>query len=406
MRWALRPPSIYVPIDSYLFKMLTWKDIIETEAITGRHEFGRLCSGITLLRQGRAMIAMLPHDGFRVLSSGFTNGGYVDSPLAVINVTSMGGKAEWTCMEGGLETYDKVNYTYANKLGLDPARTVFHGTAAHMDNAAVSEGTSSDGIKVSVVVTAGIRHNGGRAGDPAAYDESVAVYEEEPGTIITIMAIDADLTDGDMFKAMLMATEAKSCVIQELQAKSLYSKGIATGSGTDQVAVISNKGSPNKVSEMQRDSDLAKTITQCMEDALRRAFDAQTGMNPVSQWNPMLLMSRRGLDPMMIREEIRFPAKYKELMEALDKLSGNNYNTAVLTALLNIADDIDRGLIEEKDGVDLSREICEKLVLEESDDPVVRMRLDDCDNMNDLLSYVSALKLLDTVRSRRVPNGN
>ena len=386
--------------------MLTWENIIESEVLTGRHEYGRLCSGITLLRQGRAMIAMLPHDGFRVLSSGFTNGGYVDSPLAVVNITSMGGKVEWSCMEGGLDTYDRVNYRYAEKLGLDPKRTVFHGTAAHMDNAAISEAVSADGIKVSFLVTAGIRHNGGRAGDPASYDESASSYEEKPGTIITFMAIDADLSDGDMFRAMLIATEAKSCVIQELQAKSLYSTKIATGSGTDQVAVISNKDSPNKISGMTRDSELAKTISQCMADALRKAFDKQTGMNPESQWDPILLMSRRKVDPMMIREEIRFPASYRELMDALNHLVADNFNNALLTALLNVADDIDAGLIEEKDGVDLAREFCEKLILDDFDDPVVRLRLDDCSNMNELLSYVSALKLMDVVRERRGPNGN
>ncbi|MBR4202547.1 MAG: adenosylcobinamide amidohydrolase [Candidatus Methanomethylophilaceae archaeon] len=388
-----------------MIDMLTWEDIIEAEDTSRRREYGRLCSGITLLRQGRAMIVMLPNDGFRVLSSGFTNGGFMESPLAVVNITGMGGKPEYTCMEEGLDTHDRVNYRYAEKLGLDADRTVFQGTAASMDNAAVSEMTSADGIKVAYVVTAGIRHNGGRAGDPTTYDESEFSYDEKPGTIITILAIDADLSDGDMFKVMLMATEAKSCVIQELQAKSLYSKGIATGSGTDQVAVIVNKQSPNKITGITKDSELAKTLAQCMKDALRKAFDRQTGMNPQSQWDPLLLMSRRGLVPLEIREEMRFPATYAELMAALGQLSGDRYNTAVITALLNIADDIDNGLVDEKTGVDLAREICEELVLDEQDDPVVRLRLDDADNIHDLLSFVSALKVMDTVKERRVPDG-
>ncbi len=388
-----------------MIDMLTWEDIIEAEDTSRRREYGRLCSGITLLRQGRAMIVMLPNDGFRVLSSGFTNGGFMESPLAVVNITGMGGKPEYTCMEEGLDTHDRVNYRYAEKLGLDADRTVFQGTAASMDNAAVSEMTSADGIKVAYVVTAGIRHNGGRAGDPTTYDESESSYDERPGTIITILAIDADLSDGDMFKVMLMATEAKSCVIQELQAKSLYSKGIATGSGTDQVAVIVNKQSPNKITGITKDSELAKTLAQCMKDALRKAFDRQTGMNPQSQWDPLLLMSRHGLVPLEIREEMRFPATYAELMAALGQLSGDRYNTAVITALLNIADDIDNGLVDEKTGVDLAREICEELVLDEQDDPVVRLRLDDADNMHDLLSFVSALKVMDTVKERRVPDG-
>ncbi len=382
--------------------MLTWKDIIEAEDTGDRREFGRLCSGITLLRQGRALIALLPHDGFRVLSSGYTNGGYTDSPLAVVNITGMGGKPEFSCMAGGLDTHDEMNCMYAEKLGFDPKRVVFQGTAAHMDNAETSEAESSDGIKVSFAVTAGIRHNGGRAGDPASYDESESNITDKSGTIITIMSIDADLSDGDMLKAMLIATEAKSCVIQELQAKSLYSKGIATGSGTDQVTVIVNKDSPNKVESLARDSSLSAAIAKGMSEALRKAFDKQTGMNPQSQWDPMYLMSRRGLDPMMIREEIRFPATYSELMAALDRLRRNNFNTAIVTALLNIADDIDSGLIDEATGVSLAKDICEKLVLEEINDPIVRLRLNDADNMYDLLSYVSALKVMDTVRVGRV----
>jgi hypothetical protein len=76
-----------------------------------------------------------------------------------------------------------------------------------------------------------------------------------------------------------------------------------------------------------------------MADTLRKAFDKQTGMNPESQWDPMLLMSRRKVDPMMIREEIRFPASYSELMGALNHLVADNFNTALLTALLNIANE-------------------------------------------------------------------
>ena len=386
--------------------MLTWEDIIDAEAISSRYEYGRMCSGITVLRQGRALIAMLPHEGFRTLSSGYTNGGYMDSALAVVNITSMGGKAEMTCMAQGLDTYDQVNHRYAEKLGLDPARTVFQGTAANMDNAAIVNGISDDGINVSFAVTAGIRHNGGRAGDPAYFDEASYVYSETPGTIITIMAVDADLSDGAMFQAMLLATEAKSCVIQELQAKSLYSKGIATGSGTDQVVVISNKNSSVKLDSVQKGSELADAIAKNMASALREAFDRQSGMNTETQWDPLMIMSRYGLTVETVREEIRFPARMDELLSALEALRRNGYCTAVLTALMRIGDDISVGLLEEEAGMGLAKDICEQMVLEDTSDPVVRLRLKDIDNVPDLISYVSALKLMETVKARREAHGN
>ena len=55
--------------------MISWREYIEAEDTSSRREYGRMCSGITLLRQGRALLAMLPNENFRVLSSGFTNGG-------------------------------------------------------------------------------------------------------------------------------------------------------------------------------------------------------------------------------------------------------------------------------------------------------------------------------------------
>ena len=395
-----------VDIFSYRYgddTMLTWEQVIEAEDTGVRRSYGSMCSGISVLRQGRALMLLMPNERFRVLSSGFTNGGFVDSPQAVINVTSMGGKLEYLCMKGGLDTYDSMNRAYAEKLGLDPDRTVFQGTAANMDNAAIVNGNAPDGTKISYAVTAGIRHNGGRAGDPAHHDEAEAKYGPESGTIITLMSIDAHLSDNALFQAMLMITEAKSCVIQELQAKSLYSFGIATGSGTDQVTVITNTASDEVIDDIPRDSELAKTIALLMKEALREAFDRQSGMNPVVQWDPLMLMGRYNMN--RIRDEIRFPATMEELLSALEEIRQDTYMTAMVTAILNIADDVRNGLIQEKEGVEAALRICEGAVLAKVEDPIERLRLDDAESVIELLSYVSALKLMETVRSRRAYHG-
>lgn len=379
--------------------MITWEDVMEVEIPGERRLYGTMCSGITVHRQGRALIVKLPNDFFRALSSGFTNGGFVESPQAVMNISGIGGKVEYTCMVGGLSTFDEMNRRYASKLGLDPMRTVFQGTAANMDNASVVNMQTGSGIDVSLAITGGISHNGGRAGDPTTYDESRDTGNTKSGTIISIMAIDAELSDSAMLEAMLLATEAKSCVIQELQARSHYSYGIATGSGTDQVTIIMNRSSPHKVDRILKSSDLAITIAECLAAGLRDTFDRQAGMNPVTQWDPLVLMERYQID--MIREEIRFPARMEELLSSLEVLRKDPHSTAMVSVMLNIADDVRNGLIPEEDGMELARTICEDHVIRRRTDPVERLRIDNQESVIDLLSYVCALKLMEKVESRR-----
>ncbi len=385
--------------------MLSWREYIEAENTDDRREYGRMCSGITVFRQGRALIVMPPNQNFRVLSSGFTNGGYVDSPQAVVNVTGMGGQVEFDIMMGGLDENDECAEEYMRKLGFDPSKAVPLGTAANMDNAAIRKRISNDGIEVSAAITAGISHNGGRSGDPASFDESAAVYGEKPGTIITIIAIDADLSDGAMFEAMLQATEAKSCVIQELQARSLYSHSIATGSGTDQVAIIVNKASDVKIDSLERGSSLAVTLAECVRECLLEAFDWQAAMNKVTQWDPLVQVQRYGIEFEMFREEIRFPARMQELKAALDSMRTDRHLATTVSAIMRMEDEVENGLIEEKDAVELSKRIASQMILKRIEDPAEKLRLESIDSVKGLLSYTMAMKLMDVVKERRLAHG-
>jgi|GEM_PF-730320 len=381
--------------------MPTWEEIIDAEVTNDRKEFGRMCSGITVLRQGRALIVMLPHEGFRTLSSGFTNGGFMDSATAVLNISDMGGKAGADYMAEGLDTYDTVNMAYAQKLGLDPSTVIYQTTSASMTNAVMREDIASGGIKVSAVMTAGIKHNAGRSGDPSSFDESEGGSVDVEGTIITFLAIDADLSDGAIFQAMLVATEAKSCVIQELQARSLYSQGIATGSGTDQVVVIVNKTAENKVETLERSSELSKTISECVSESLRTALARQAGMDVASQWEPLEQLARIGVTAETIRKEALFDATKAQLDEAVERLRHDTYTTTLVSAIINIQDDIVRGLVTEQEGMALAKDLCTRSILSDTSDPVVKLRLGDVASIQELLSYVSALKVIETVDTRR-----
>ncbi len=380
--------------------MLTWREILEAEEVDDRRTVGEMRPGIPVDRQGRALILDLKDREFKVLSSGFTNGGYSDDPQAVINMSGSGGKPEFSVMMGGLDEFDESVARYVEKLGLDPKRCVCMNTAANMDNAIITNVVSMEGIGVSSAITAGIRHNGGRPGDPSYYDEASDTRGEKSGTIIILISIDADLSESAMLSVMMMVTEAKSCVVQELQARSLYSPNIATGSGTDQVAVIVKKGS-KRIDGFSRTSDLAFTIADCVKKGLREALARQSGMDIELQTDVMTILSRYNLTQNTIREEIRFPATMEELMDALEVVRSDKYLATLAMAVLNIQDGIRNGRISEKEGLDVARSICENEVLGGVRDKVERIRLDSAESIPDLVSYTAALKLLRTVEKRR-----
>jgi hypothetical protein len=124
-------------------------------------------------------------------------------------------------------------------------------------------------------------------------------------------------------------------------------------------------------------------------------------MNERTQWDALHLISRyTGRDE--IREEMRFPATMDELLSALEVLKKDPAVVAAATVILNIADDVRNGLIPERDGVRLAVKMCQDMLIGQRTDPVERIRLDNMESVADVISYVSAIKLMDTVRERRV----
>ena len=80
----------------------------------------------------------------------------------------------------------------AEELGLPLDKTTGMGTAALIENTATSS-RQYHGVTVMAVATAGIDVNGGRAGEPAAYNEFTQTDLIKPGTINVFLFIDASL---------------------------------------------------------------------------------------------------------------------------------------------------------------------------------------------------------------------
>ncbi len=168
-----------------------------------------------------------PH---RVISSAVLNGGLVHaSHLVNLRVPK-----RWASLEAPEVTLAK----YCTDAGWS-GTTVGMMTAASMDSFRMARESVQD-IDVVVLVTSGLS-NPRRVGDRAEHREMIT-QSKEIGTINIIAMTSTILTGPAMVEALMIVTEAKSAALQESGIKSPVSKKIATGTGTDAIAVVSGHG--------------------------------------------------------------------------------------------------------------------------------------------------------------------
>ena len=109
-------------------------------------------------------------------------------------------------------------------------------TAAAMGSIRTTRQRDHD-VDIMVIVTAGLS-NLRRAGDRADYHEQAGPQAAPaPGTINTIVLTNIALSKAGMVEAILIAAEAKAAAIQDLGLLSPVSNAIATGTGTDAIAL-------------------------------------------------------------------------------------------------------------------------------------------------------------------------
>jgi len=109
------------------------------------------------------------------------------------------------------------------------------GTTVGMMTSASMDSRSSQGVEISAMVTAGIS-NARCAGDKS--DWRTFQTDANPiGTINIIILTSATMSHAAMVESVMLATEAKTVAMRRLGVKSLVSGAIATGTGTDAIAV-------------------------------------------------------------------------------------------------------------------------------------------------------------------------
>ena len=101
------------------------------------------------------------------------------------------------------------------------------------------------GVEITALVTSGLS-NARRSGDRAEH----RTFDEpgiKPGTINIIILTNVMLSPPAQVEAVMIATEAKAAVFQDIGAISPVTGKTATGTGTDAVAVVSGFSPPEIV---------------------------------------------------------------------------------------------------------------------------------------------------------------
>jgi len=285
-----------------------------------------------LERNGRFLRATLkrPH---RVLSNCHVNGGLREDLTHICNHQSSEGSSHGSrhalISDLGLAAYhDRA----CEEAGMPGATTALMSTAANMQCAVLAE-ASHEELTVRIAATAGVLANATRAGDPAGWHETAqgnrkieSEHRTKPptgpgskapserraeghsGTIVTMVFINRPCTPACLVRAATMVTEGKGVAVLDLRMPSLQSPGLATGTGTDQLAVAAPLACGDGDWERHwagGHNSLGKLLARATRDAVRRCLLLQNGVCAELRRTVCGALGRHGCDEEVLRRYAR-----------------------------------------------------------------------------------------------------
>ena len=315
---------------------------------------GTYYDGVEVHREEKILYArfLVPH---RVISTCAAAGGLRDD-LAYLYNHQSSEPAGHDHPDHIIAVSDPVAYRalVCGRHGLPEDRCAGLGTAANMRCAVVKEARFRD-LVVVAVCTGGVEGNAGRAGDRATVYEHDGVYEqistEEPvldGTINTILLINRELTPGAMVCAVMTATEAKTAALQELAVNSRYSNGLATGTGTDQIAVAARLHTGVPLSGAGKHTALGELIGKTVHDAIKGTLSLQDSLTPEGQRSVVRHLERFGASRESLMRSIAavLPGEKGSLFEKnFGVLESDPLTVAAVVALVHVRDKVEWGIL-------------------------------------------------------------
>ncbi|MEE3489979.1 MAG: adenosylcobinamide amidohydrolase [Methanobrevibacter sp.] len=242
-----------------------------------------------------------------------------------------------------------------NNLDIDSEFATGLVTLAEMKNVSIVT-KAFKGTEVTAVVTAGVRTNATRAGDPSSYWEENGKFHF--GTINIILLTNVCLDKSTLLEAFMTATEAKTVALNDLRIPSQYSNGFATGTGTDGLAIFSNTDSENKLTNAGKHSKLGELIASAIIEAIPKAISKQVWITKKSQSNALVRLNRFKLDINEFYKEL--DCDKFEFIKQLRIDARKQDNVAITTSILNLIDEYENGLIQKHEAYELALKIKEE----------------------------------------------
>ena len=242
-----------------------------------------------------------------------------------------------------------------NNLDIDSEFATGLVTLAEMKNVSIVT-KAFKGTEVTAVVTAGVRTNATRAGDPSSYWEENGKFHF--GTINIILLTNVCLDKSTLLEAFMTATEAKTVALNNLRIPSQYSNGFATGTGTDGLAIFSNTDSENKLTNAGKHSKLGELIAATIIEAIPKAISKQVWITKKSQSNALVRLNRFKLDINEFYKEL--DCDKFEFIKQLRIDARKQDNVAITTSILNLIDEYENGLIQKHEAYELALKIKEE----------------------------------------------
>ncbi len=255
-----------------------------------------------------------------------------------------------------LENHDICQYLIneCNSLNIDYKYSTGLITLAEMKNVSIVFKKFKN-MEVTAVVTAGVRTNSSRAGDEASYWEDNGEFHF--GTINIILLTNVCLEKSTLTEAFMTVTEAKTVALNNLRIPSQYSNGFATGTGTDGVAIFSNRDSQNILTNAGKHSKLGELMAKAVIEAVSKAIRKQVWITNKSQSNALVRLNRYKLDINDFYETL--DEDKLEFIRQLQIDSKKQDNVAITSSILNLIDEIENNLIKKQDAYDLAIKIKE-----------------------------------------------
>lgn len=297
----------------------------------------------------------------QVLSTSVLNGGYSETLNAVFNFDEKSDEDHSCRMDESTYEEHLSNIAEVN-LGLNPEYVSGLSTACNMSSYSLKQRSFllKDGypLIVTALVTGGIDKNGARAGDYSGWAELAGeYYQVDPddmnaksniGTINIFLHVNARLTPGCMARALVMATEAKTAAVSELLCPSLYSNGIATGSGTDGTIIIADAESNEVLTHAGKDCKFGEMIGTVVKETVKEAIGKQTCVTPSTQHSVLARLGRFGVTVLMLNDMIGKNG-YSIDQNTLLMRCQSDYWTVEASILAHLLDQVEWGMLSEKE---------------------------------------------------------